>query len=405
MQKHTEDEIEQAILEAVNDINMEHAIETEPHHSLVEMLSNKTVTALRDLAKLHKVRGYTGMNKQALTQALISRLTDSVVLKTCLILLDELEWDLFKQTIEVKCLTPDKLFIDSYRMMLKLGIMGLYYHGKIFCCVISDEIKDTYAKLKHVGFAEEKEHGILLHKYAMAATHLYGVISQVDFVGLFNSQNDRKTNIDEVFAALMKYVSMDCGYVFWEEYIVNDDLEQNDYKDVGRYVKSASRHPRYVPPKEQLLRYADWNYFDETPYTRKLREYMNTHLPVNADITEEIIEEISYISSTDIKFQAIFSIFDRHGIEFKNQRQVEQFMPVLVNMYNNSRQWLNNGHTPIELRESYSVNPMHGAKGTDKQFTFSIRKEATDGLQRKVGRNEPCPCGSGKKYKKCCGSS
>jgi SWIM/SEC-C metal-binding protein len=23
--------------------------------------------------------------------------------------------------------------------------------------------------------------------------------------------------------------------------------------------------------------------------------------------------------------------------------------------------------------------------------------------QNKVGRNEPCPCGSGKKYKKCCG--
>ncbi|WP_082364086.1 SEC-C metal-binding domain-containing protein [Rhodopseudomonas sp. AAP120] len=22
----------------------------------------------------------------------------------------------------------------------------------------------------------------------------------------------------------------------------------------------------------------------------------------------------------------------------------------------------------------------------------------------KVGRNEPCPCGSGKKYKRCCGS-
>ena len=24
---------------------------------------------------------------------------------------------------------------------------------------------------------------------------------------------------------------------------------------------------------------------------------------------------------------------------------------------------------------------------------------------KKVGRNEPCPCGSGKKYKKCCGKS
>ena len=24
--------------------------------------------------------------------------------------------------------------------------------------------------------------------------------------------------------------------------------------------------------------------------------------------------------------------------------------------------------------------------------------------EKKVGRNEPCPCGSGKKYKKCCGN-
>ncbi|MDP6668218.1 MAG: SEC-C metal-binding domain-containing protein [Dehalococcoidia bacterium] len=24
------------------------------------------------------------------------------------------------------------------------------------------------------------------------------------------------------------------------------------------------------------------------------------------------------------------------------------------------------------------------------------------GSNRKVGRNAPCPCGSGKKYKKCC---
>ncbi|MBI4585332.1 MAG: SEC-C domain-containing protein [Planctomycetes bacterium] len=23
--------------------------------------------------------------------------------------------------------------------------------------------------------------------------------------------------------------------------------------------------------------------------------------------------------------------------------------------------------------------------------------------RQKIGRNDPCPCGSGKKYKKCCG--
>ncbi|MBR2296811.1 MAG: SEC-C domain-containing protein [Clostridia bacterium] len=25
--------------------------------------------------------------------------------------------------------------------------------------------------------------------------------------------------------------------------------------------------------------------------------------------------------------------------------------------------------------------------------------------ENKVGRNDPCPCGSGKKYKKCCGAN
>ena len=32
-----------------------------------------------------------------------------------------------------------------------------------------------------------------------------------------------------------------------------------------------------------------------------------------------------------------------------------------------------------------------------KMSTTVVNKE------RKIGRNEPCPCGSGKKYKKCCG--
>jgi SWIM/SEC-C metal-binding protein len=28
----------------------------------------------------------------------------------------------------------------------------------------------------------------------------------------------------------------------------------------------------------------------------------------------------------------------------------------------------------------------------------------TQKVEKSVGRNEPCPCGSGKKYKKCCGA-
>ena len=38
------------------------------------------------------------------------------------------------------------------------------------------------------------------------------------------------------------------------------------------------------------------------------------------------------------------------------------------------------------------------SRGEDKPAVTTIRRESV-----KVGRNDPCPCGSGKKYKKCCG--
>ena len=45
------------------------------------------------------------------------------------------------------------------------------------------------------------------------------------------------------------------------------------------------------------------------------------------------------------------------------------------------------------LKQGGTINSPEPKKGK----TF-VRKE------EKIGRNDPCPCGSGKKYKKCCGA-
>ena len=57
-------------------------------------------------------------------------------------------------------------------------------------------------------------------------------------------------------------------------------------------------------------------------------------------------------------------------------------------------------------------------KKNDWQFTIELEPDKPEDINdlelllnppktviadKKVGRNEPCPCGSGKKYKKCCG--
>ena len=40
---------------------------------------------------------------------------------------------------------------------------------------------------------------------------------------------------------------------------------------------------------------------------------------------------------------------------------------------------------------------------TRKRLFLEQRKSGTIRKEKKIGRNDPCPCGSGKKYKKCCG--
>ena len=55
----------------------------------------------------------------------------------------------------------------------------------------------------------------------------------------------------------------------------------------------------------------------------------------------------------------------------------------------------------------------HPGEADDPAQTLNQLREAADAAQAsarraaastpKIGRNDPCPCGSGKKYKKCCG--
>jgi hypothetical protein len=44
-----------------------------------------------------------------------------------------------------------------------------------------------------------------------------------------------------------------------------------------------------------------------------------------------------------------------------------------------------------------------GPAGPGRKGAGGAAKPPTVRKGKKVGRNDPCPCGSGKKYKKCCG--
>jgi preprotein translocase subunit SecA len=61
----------------------------------------------------------------------------------------------------------------------------------------------------------------------------------------------------------------------------------------------------------------------------------------------------------------------------------------------------------IQLAEPEAVAELQKPKEQNLVFSGGgdapIKKKPVKRSEKKVGRNAPCPCGSGKKYKKCCG--
>ena len=41
----------------------------------------------------------------------------------------------------------------------------------------------------------------------------------------------------------------------------------------------------------------------------------------------------------------------------------------------------------------------------EERAKAAVEEALREQMFRKTGRNDPCPCGSGKKFKKCCGAN
>lgn len=115
---------------------------------------------------------------------------------------------------------------------------------------------------------------------------------------------------------------------------------------------------------------------------------------------------------------------------------MKKFVELVMEVNNNTRMLPNRGHTPLEIAATskyrmdkmptvvpMSTNAANLLKESEKALarmgiTVDLESNATEmvttslpngmngqmtSTSKKVYPNDPCPCGSGKKYKKCCG--
>jgi len=76
----------------------------------------------------------------------------------------------------------------------------------------------------------------------------------------------------------------------------------------------------------------------------------------------------------------------------------EKFESMIMSIENDAVKYVNRAQIRDNLERETVIKPTSTSSGKEEDT-----RRRTQAVSNKVGRNEPCPCGSGKKYKNCCG--
>ena len=154
--------------------------------------------------------------------------------------------------------------------------------------------------------------------------------------------------------------------------------------------------------------------YDEKAYKGQLQKFWSTYFQIEKEIYEQLLENPEEEVKGSVKELAekygqevltMVGFLDGINESLKEENPIETMDEDTVvslafdkeklykNMVAAKADWL------YELPQWKEIYPEEELKRLYKEQKESgtIRKG------KKVGRNDPCPCGSGKKYKKCCG--
>ncbi|MDO4528171.1 MAG: SEC-C metal-binding domain-containing protein [bacterium] len=181
---------------------------------------------------------------------------------------------------------------------------------------------------------------------------------------------------------------------------------------VEEVIAAAKKYPQWRPnTAEELLQYADFKTFQNevTPLLDQWLEKQFAQQPKSevTPIRMRILREQILRFTTDIhSIHGLNNFFEWMHENFKiplNQRTFERFVSIFDILHNSLPLPENNGHSPKSLRRTIpETHPDLSQPMPSFDNPPPPPFPMTDG-RPKIGRNDPCPCGSGKKYKHCCG--
>lgn len=148
-------------------------------------------------------------------------------------------------------------------------------------------------------------------------------------------------------------------------------------------------------PQENELFWKDYFLKEKDNYADILANNRKTLKGTLSELASSFnMDRVTFTGFLDGMNTSLVEELDLENLEETTELSIEiDYEKLYFNMLEAKADWLYN------LTEWDNILTEDERKGITKEFRVS--KMA---VSNKVGRNEPCPCGSGKKYKKCCGN-
>jgi hypothetical protein len=253
----------------------------------------------------------------------------------------------------------------------------------------------------------------LLRKYFSAASNLYGIIPLRKLYEIIETQNPGLVTKSEFIAFSQIARHEREGYMILSEsdlfktgkYTPFLDYEIIDTTlveiDIIRYIylkKVQFGKPYYTPEKKSFLSYADPFYCESSCEEEALHKFLTERFHLGETDEKEVFGILFFGSKcVNVKFDTILSKMEELGVTIHAKADKSAFQSLYEAFCRQSRMQPHRGHTPDEIS---AMN-----KPTDfciEEMLSAPVDNKCQAKQQKTGRNSPCPCGSGKKYKHCC---
>lgn len=373
--------------QVLKEIQVEYSIKKPPMYNLRDCLSYYTKDVLINIAYHHGSHISTARRKAEIIDTLEKILLEDITIHP--LYMDDMGRKTMEGAIGGKLTERDIMATNTFKY---LGYIFWFYYKGEFSYVVPSEIAEKYTNF--VGKLDEKilVRNEKIFKHIMALVNIYGVFHFERFMDIWNRYNREKIDREE----LINYLNYKEGlqYYFWWDYPYIIPLTYEDEWEYRDFLWKVGDREYFIPSKKELSYYMENEYDETNIYYKKLVQYLKNKNLLNEGELDDLALDIYSSCVQDFPLQMVMDSVNDSGIGFDDLDDANKFLKLFMDLSNNSRKWVLGGHTPRELAL------MHGEIKEDNIIPFPKSSS-----RKKTGRNEPCPCGSGRKYKHCCGGN